>query len=185
MLKAESSTNDHTSRNTTRPNLPPAHRSSAPPRGRKRGHHRGFRGDEPGGLRSAGLGNPSGQNHMGARRDFHCYFDHPRRPCLAQGRRFSVRNGADQNCSGGAGAGEEVEERTSVVSFRSSVRTRPERFLCWALKADDRRVITANVRKWRNWQTHQLEGLTLARAWGFESPLPHHLFLKKSRSQLP
>ena len=29
------------------------------------------------------------------------------------------------------------------------------------------------TRKWRNWQTHQLEGLTLARAWGFESPLPH------------
>ena len=25
----------------------------------------------------------------------------------------------------------------------------------------------------RNWQTHQLEGLALARACGFESPLPH------------
>ena len=24
------------------------------------------------------------------------------------------------------------------------------------------------------WQTHQLEGLTLARAWRFESSLPHH-----------
>jgi hypothetical protein len=34
------------------------------------------------------------------------------------------------------------------------------------------------MRKWRNWQTHQLEGLTLARAWGFESPLPHHYFKK-------
>ena len=31
-----------------------------------------------------------------------------------------------------------------------------------------------SLRKWRNWQTHQLEGLALARAWGFESPLPHH-----------
>ena len=30
------------------------------------------------------------------------------------------------------------------------------------------------TRKWRNWQTHQLEGLALARPWGFESPLPHH-----------
>ena len=30
-------------------------------------------------------------------------------------------------------------------------------------------------RKWRNWQTHQLEGLAIARAWGFESPLPHQL----------
>ena len=28
-------------------------------------------------------------------------------------------------------------------------------------------------RKWRNWQTHQLEGLAIARSWGFESPLPH------------
>ena len=30
-------------------------------------------------------------------------------------------------------------------------------------------------RKWRNWQTHQLEGLAPARAWGFESPLSHQL----------
>ena len=29
-------------------------------------------------------------------------------------------------------------------------------------------------RKWRNWQTHQLEGLAFARTWGFESPLSHH-----------
>src|SRR5262245_46003349 len=30
------------------------------------------------------------------------------------------------------------------------------------------------ARKWRNWQTHQLEGLAVAIPWGFESPLPHH-----------
>src|SRR3982751_3799287 len=29
------------------------------------------------------------------------------------------------------------------------------------------------LRKWRNWQTHQLEGLAVAIPWGFESPLPH------------
>src|SRR5262245_6628032 len=29
--------------------------------------------------------------------------------------------------------------------------------------------------KWRNWQTHQLEGLAVAIPWGFESPLPHHV----------
>jgi hypothetical protein len=28
------------------------------------------------------------------------------------------------------------------------------------------------VRSWRNWQTHQLEGLALARAWWFESTRP-------------
>ena len=31
-----------------------------------------------------------------------------------------------------------------------------------------------SMRKWRNWQTHQLEGLAVAIPWGFESPLPHH-----------
>ena len=31
-----------------------------------------------------------------------------------------------------------------------------------------------STRKWRNWQTHQLEGLAVAIPWGFESPLPHH-----------
>jgi hypothetical protein len=28
------------------------------------------------------------------------------------------------------------------------------------------------MRSWRNWQTHQLEGLALARAWWFESTRP-------------
>src|SRR4030095_15473871 len=35
-----------------------------------------------------------------------------------------------------------------------------------------RQLVHSVLRKWRNWQTHQLEGLALARAWGFESPLP-------------
>ena len=35
--------------------------------------------------------------------------------------------------------------------------------------------IPQSLRKWRNWQTHQLEGLAVAIPWGFESPLPHHL----------
>ena len=39
----------------------------------------------------------------------------------------------------------------------------------------DRRTESSSrsLRKWRNWQTHQLEGLAFARTWGFESPLPH------------
>ncbi|SVA20637.1 uncharacterized protein METZ01_LOCUS73491, partial [marine metagenome] len=32
-------------------------------------------------------------------------------------------------------------------------------------------------RKWRNWQTRKPQKLVLARAWGFKSPLPHHIFL--------
>src|SRR6185437_16318704 len=30
-----------------------------------------------------------------------------------------------------------------------------------------------NVRSWRNWQTHQLEGLAVAIPWWFESTRPH------------
>jgi hypothetical protein len=47
-------------------------------------------------------------------------------------------------------------------------------------------------RKWRNWQTHQLEGLAVAIPWGFESPLSHHplafgsfLALERVLSQRP
>src|SRR3954463_49683 len=37
-----------------------------------------------------------------------------------------------------------------------------------------RRYRNLHLRKWRNWQTHQLEGLAVAIPSGFESPLPHH-----------
>ncbi len=36
-------------------------------------------------------------------------------------------------------------------------------------------VVYLVMRSWRNWQTHQLEGLALARAWWFESTRPHQL----------
>ena len=37
-------------------------------------------------------------------------------------------------------------------------------------------------RKWRNWQTHQLEGLALAITWGFESPLSHQTSSRLTRA---
>src|SRR5438552_4731655 len=40
------------------------------------------------------------------------------------------------------------------------------------------------VRKWRNWQTHQLEGLAVAIPWGFESPLSHQPSLACISSEL-
>ena len=40
--------------------------------------------------------------------------------------------------------------------------------------AGERQRRLPSTRKWRNWQTHQLEGLAVAIPWGFESPLPHH-----------
>ena len=33
---------------------------------------------------------------------------------------------------------------------------------------------SSHLRQWRNWQTHQLEGLAGATPWRFESSLPHH-----------
>ena len=35
--------------------------------------------------------------------------------------------------------------------------------------------LPSELRSWRNWQTHQLEGLALARAWWFESTRPHQI----------
>src|SRR6266853_6937114 len=40
----------------------------------------------------------------------------------------------------------------------------------------------AVLRQWRNWQTHQLEGLAVAIPWRFESSLPHHFHVLKNLS---
>ena len=37
----------------------------------------------------------------------------------------------------------------------------------------------SSVRSWRNWQTHQLEGLAVAIPWWFESTRPHHLLCEQ------
>jgi hypothetical protein len=37
------------------------------------------------------------------------------------------------------------------------------------------------LRSWRNWQTHQLEGLAVAIPWWFESTRPHHFLGKGPR----
>src|SRR3984893_10598120 len=43
--------------------------------------------------------------------------------------------------------------------------------------AAKRRVLAAvnPLRSWRNWQTHQLEGLAVAIPWWFESTRPHQI----------
>ena len=40
------------------------------------------------------------------------------------------------------------------------------------------------TRKWRNWQTHQLEGLAGVIPSGFKSPLPHQTSLARHASEL-
>src|SRR5687768_6925434 len=50
---------------------------------------------------------------------------------------------------------------------RRSSRIRSRYFLIY--------LLVTPTRKWRNWQTHQLEGLAVVIPSGFKSPLPHHL----------
>ena len=40
-------------------------------------------------------------------------------------------------------------------------------------------TLLTSVRSWRNWQTHQLEGLAVAIPWWFESTRPHQDILSK------
>src|SRR6201998_2114808 len=42
----------------------------------------------------------------------------------------------------------------------------------------DYNEVLTSVRSWRNWQTHQLEGLAVAIPWWFESTRPHQNFRK-------
>ena len=49
----------------------------------------------------------------------------------------------------------------------------PAARLCYNERPGAGTARATHLRKWRNWQTHQLEGLAFARTWGFESPLPH------------
>ncbi len=53
-------------------------------------------------------------------------------------------------------------------------------------RAAGRRIVLSPLsRKWRNWQTHQLEGLAVAIPWEFESPLPHHIYLRALSLRTP
>jgi hypothetical protein len=49
---------------------------------------------------------------------------------------------------------------------------------CWrlrALRSQLKRERISVARLWRNWQTHQLEGLAVAIPWWFESTQPHQI----------
>ena len=41
------------------------------------------------------------------------------------------------------------------------------------------------MRSWRNWQTHQLEGLAVAIPWWFESTRPHQIFSNRNNPHDP
>ena len=46
-------------------------------------------------------------------------------------------------------------------------------------------MLSARVRRWRNWYTRQLEVLVGATPWKFESSLPHHSLLNKVKDLHP
>src|SRR5579863_2934106 len=57
-----------------------------------------------------------------------------------------------------------------IMELRHNAASRLARFL----RRGYNEVLTS-VRSWRNWQTHQLEGLAVAIPWWFESTRPHHI----------
>src|SRR5262245_1494650 len=67
----------------------------------------------------------------------------------------------------------------ALVRFRLRLRLRRTRRRVAAIYSISAAFIgvAPSTRKWRNWQTHQLEGLAVAIPWGFESPLPHQTSL--------
>lgn len=83
--------------------------------------------------------------------------------------------------------------KPAALRLRRKLRLRrPSRFLCSPRRSRRRLrrarlprskgfcynfdVRLALMRSWRNWQTHQLEGLAVAIPWWFESTRPHHRF---------
>ena len=44
--------------------------------------------------------------------------------------------------------------------------------------------LPSELRSWRNWQTHQLEGLAVAIPWWFESTRPHQIFRERRPCKL-
>jgi protein translocase SecG subunit len=71
----------------------------------------------------------------------------------------------------GARAGARTRSGASAAGPLDTSTTRralPARTVVLSLAAE-----AMATRKWRNWQTHQLEGLAGATPWRFESSLPH------------
>src|SRR5579863_6274201 len=62
-----------------------------------------------------------------------------------------------------------------IMELRHNAASRLARFLRRGYN-----ICLTSVRSWRNWQTHQLEGLAVAIPWWFESTRPHQYFLGKS-----
>ena len=65
-------------------------------------------------------------------------------------------------------------------SRRRRSRRRRSRPVSRSSRGSFYRRSSPSLRKWRNWQTHQLEGLAVAIPWGFESPLSHQPFKSMS-----
>src|SRR5215467_6340698 len=74
-----------------------------------------------------------------------------------------------------AGFSEQCPHREEPASILEIGRTPP--FDRTATSA----ILLRFLRSWRNWQTHQLEGLAVAIPWWFESTRPHH---SPSRAQI-
>ena len=104
---------------------------------------------------------------------------------IALGRDWQARRGVadgrlqgpgDEYAGSGSAAGPEATAPAADAAATAVTRAGPGRQHAGEGAGGTRsKLAESPSRKWRNWQTHQLEGLALARAWGFESPLSHQL----------
>ena len=100
--------------------------------------------------------------------------DHrPARRGLGRERHAGASAGDSEARTGGTGADDACTGTGAAVR---SVRLEPDR------RTPSTRTAT---RKWRNWQTHQLEGLAVVIPSGFKSPLPHQPSLMNAREGCP
>ena len=85
---------------------------------------------------------------------------------------------ADARHLGAARQPQRRRQRRRLRRRRRAQQTAPSRRRRRRRRAADTEEVRVSAqshsRKWRNWQTHQLEGLAVAIPWGFESPLSHH-----------
>ena len=89
----------------------------------------------------------------------------------------SGRRGPKPGIPGRSVAGRGLPGRDAVASLPAGRRHDCDEYRVYngpeRRAAFNTQYAASRGRKWRNWQTHQLEGLAVATSWGFKSPLPH------------
>src|SRR5437016_12548632 len=74
--------------------------------------------------------------------------------------------------------------RANFVTLRWAILSNPwRRAASLDVVSSTLTLKAAFLRSWRNWQTHQLEGLAPARAWRFKPSRPHSFSMAHTRKR--